>query len=86
MNLVPSKLALASRKKDIDLAQMYSIMACFECGSCAYICQAQIPIVQLVRTGKAAVRNHPPARACDCGILAAVSLPLIAASLIARPP
>jgi electron transport complex protein RnfC len=55
MNLVPSKLALASRKKDIDLAQMYNIMACFECGSCAYICPAQIPIVQLVRTGKAAV-------------------------------
>lgn len=55
MNLVPSKLALASRKKDIDLAQMYNIMACFECGSCAYICPAQIPIVQLVRTGKAVV-------------------------------
>ncbi|WP_373501910.1 electron transport complex subunit RsxC [Desulfococcus sp.] len=55
MNLVPSKLALASRKKDVDLAQMYSIMACFECGSCAYICPAQIPIVQLVRTGKAVV-------------------------------
>ena len=55
MHLVPSKLALASRKKDIDLAQMYNIMACFECGSCAYICPAQIPIVQLVRIGKAVV-------------------------------
>jgi len=55
MNLVPSKLALASRNKDTDLAQRYHIMACFECGSFAYICPAQLPIVQLVRTGKAVV-------------------------------
>ncbi len=55
MNLVPTKLALASRHKDIDLARTYNIMACFECGSCAYICPANIPLVQLVRTGKAVV-------------------------------
>jgi electron transport complex protein RnfC len=55
MNLVPTKLALASRYKDIELAKRYNIMGCFECGSCAYTCPAQIPIVQLVRTGKAVV-------------------------------
>ena len=55
MNLVPTKLALASRHKDIELAKRYNIMACFECGSCAYICPASIPLVQLVRTGKAVV-------------------------------
>ncbi|HSO21237.1 MAG TPA: electron transport complex subunit RsxC, partial [Desulfosarcina sp.] len=55
MNLVPTKLALASRCKDSELAQRYNIMGCFECGSCAYICPANIPIVQLVRTGKAVV-------------------------------
>ncbi len=55
MNLVPSKLALASRKKNVELAEQYNIMGCFECGSCAYICPANIPIVQLVRTGKAEV-------------------------------
>jgi Na+-translocating ferredoxin:NAD+ oxidoreductase subunit C len=55
MNLVPSKLALASRHKDIDLAKQYNIMACFECGSCAYVCPASLPLVQLVRTGKAVV-------------------------------
>lgn len=53
MNLVPTKLALACRNKDLDLAQVYNIMACFECGSCAYTCPANIPIVQLIRTGKA---------------------------------
>ncbi|QTA79608.1 Ion-translocating oxidoreductase complex, subunit C [Desulfonema limicola] len=55
MNLVPTKLALASRHKDIELAERYNIMACFECGSCAYACPASLPIVQLVRTGKAVV-------------------------------
>ena len=53
MNLVPTKLALACRAKDLDLAQKYHIMACFECGSCAYTCPAGLPLVQLVRTGKA---------------------------------
>ena len=55
MNLVPTKIALASRIKDLDLAQAYHIMACFECGSCAFTCPASIPLVQLVRTGKAQV-------------------------------
>jgi electron transport complex protein RnfC len=59
MNLVPTKLALACRAKDLDLAEKYHIMACFECGSCAYTCPAGLPIVQIVRTGKAllAARN-----------------------------
>lgn len=52
MNLVPTKIALASRNRDIELAQHYNIMACFECGSCAYNCPAGIPLVQLIRTGK----------------------------------
>jgi len=52
MNLVPTKIALAARNKDISLAQQYNIMACFECGSCAYTCPASIPLVQLIRTGK----------------------------------
>lgn len=55
MHLVPTKIALASRHKDVDLAQQYNIMACFECGSCAYICPASLPLVQLIRTGKAQV-------------------------------
>ncbi len=53
MNLVPTKIALASRFKDLNLARKYNIMACFECGSCAYICPAGLPLVQNIRTGKA---------------------------------
>jgi len=52
MKLVPTRLALAARHKNLDLIRKYSVMACFECGCCAYICPANIPLVQLVRTGK----------------------------------
>lgn len=55
MNLVPTKIALASRHGDVSLTRRYNIMACFECGSCAYICPASLPLVQLIRTGKAQV-------------------------------
>jgi len=53
MNLVPTKIALASRYQDLSLARRYNMMACFECGSCAYTCPAHIPLVQLIRAGKA---------------------------------
>ncbi len=55
MKLVPTKIAMASRHKDISLSRRYNIMACFECGSCAYTCPAHIPLVQLIRAGKAMV-------------------------------
>jgi electron transport complex protein RnfC len=55
MKLVPTKIALASRHGDLALTRRYNIMACFECGSCAYICPASLPLVQLIRTGKAQV-------------------------------
>jgi electron transport complex protein RnfC len=55
MNLVPTKIALASRHQDIALSRRYNIMACFECGSCAYTCPAHLPLVQLIRAGKARV-------------------------------
>ncbi len=58
MNLVPTKVAMASRFKDLNLARKYNIMACFECGACAYICPAGLPLVQQIRTGKALLANE----------------------------
>lgn len=55
MALVPAKLALAGRKKDIDMAEKYNIMGCLETGCCGYICPANIPLIQLIRVGKAMV-------------------------------
>jgi len=55
LNLVPSKMAMAARNADWDLAKKYQIQACMECGCCAYTCPASIPLVQLVRVGKKGV-------------------------------
>lgn len=52
LNLVPTKIAMASKANDMELAQRYHITACMECGCCAYVCPASIPLVQLIRLGK----------------------------------
>lgn len=52
LGLVPSRIALAARHKDWDLARRYHMSACMECGCCAYVCPAAIPLVQLMRMGK----------------------------------
>lgn len=57
MNLVPTKIALATRANNLDTAQHFHIMSCVECGSCAYTCPASIPLVQLIRTGKVMIRD-----------------------------
>ncbi|MBU0551244.1 electron transport complex subunit RsxC [Myxococcota bacterium] len=53
LNLVPTRLALAARYRAWDVAKRYHLNACIECGSCAFACPAQIPLVQLIRLGKA---------------------------------
>lgn len=55
MHLVPAKLAQAARNRDIDLARKYNIAGCMESGCCGYICPANIPLVQLIRMGKAMI-------------------------------
>ena len=57
MNLIPTKLALASRAQNTDVLQMYHVAACIECGSCAFTCPASLPLVQLIRTGKIQVQK-----------------------------
>jgi len=57
LNLVPTKLALASRANKPEVAARYHINVCMECGCCAYTCPASIPLVQLIRVGKIQVRN-----------------------------
>jgi Na+-translocating ferredoxin:NAD+ oxidoreductase subunit C len=53
LNLVPSRLAMASRHHAWERARGDHIQACMECGCCAYVCPASIPLVQLIRMGKA---------------------------------
>jgi electron transport complex protein RnfC len=53
LKLVPTRLGLASREGIWDIAKKYSITSCMECGCCAYVCPASLPLVQLIRQGKA---------------------------------
>jgi electron transport complex protein RnfC len=52
LNLVPTRLAMAARAGDTELAKRYYLTACMECGCCAYVCPAGLPLVQLIRAGK----------------------------------
>ena len=52
MGLIPTRIALACRSKDWDLARRHHLFSCCECGSCAYVCPAGLPLVQLIRMGK----------------------------------
>jgi len=44
---------MAARHRDWDLTAQYHMAACMECGCCAYICPSAVPLVQLIRMGKA---------------------------------
>jgi electron transport complex protein RnfC len=57
LDLVPTRIALASRVGNAEVMERYQIQACMECGCCAYTCPASIPLVQLIRTGKITLRN-----------------------------
>lgn len=55
LNLVPTKIAMAGRYEDWDMARRYHLKACMECGCCGYVCPASIALVQLIRTAKAKI-------------------------------
>lgn len=52
-HLIPTRLALAVRGGAWDLARRHHIGSCVECGCCAWACPANLPLVQLIRMGKA---------------------------------
>jgi len=55
MNLMPTTIAAYARRDLVEETEEYCAMDCIECGSCSYVCPASIPLVQLIRHGKAAV-------------------------------
>lgn len=56
MFLNPSRLALLARLERIDALKDFHIMDCFECASCSFSCPSNIPLVQMIRVGKAMLR------------------------------
>jgi electron transport complex protein RnfC len=55
MNVMPTSIAAYARRDLVEETEEYCAMDCIECGSCSYVCPASIPLVQLIRHGKAAV-------------------------------
>ncbi len=49
LNLMPTKIAMAVKFRDIDMAMGYDMTACIECGCCSYVCPAGIPLVQYIK-------------------------------------
>jgi electron transport complex protein RnfC len=58
MFLNPSRLALSARFEQVEGLIEHNVMDCFECASCSFSCPSNIPLVQLIRVGKAMVRKH----------------------------
>jgi electron transport complex protein RnfC len=54
--LNPSRFARLAKARMFEEMQEYSVMDCVECGCCTFACPSHIPIVQLIRTGKDAIR------------------------------
>lgn len=52
MNLVPSIIAAAVKAKNLEMADKAGLSDCMKCGSCSYVCPAQIRLVQWIDTGK----------------------------------
>ena len=58
MHLNPSALGILARKGAYDsMAEQYHLFDCFECGCCAYVCPANIPLVQHFRVAKEILRE-----------------------------
>jgi len=56
--LDPATLGALARTADFArMTDEHHLMDCFECGACAFVCPARIPLVQQFRLAKAAVRK-----------------------------
>ena len=58
MGLVPTRIAMAAKKNQVDVLKEYNTMTCMECGCCTVTCPAQRYIVQSIRLGKAILREE----------------------------
>ena len=52
------RLALLARREEPAALLETHVNDCFECASCSFVCPSHIPIVQLIRVGKAMARQH----------------------------
>jgi electron transport complex protein RnfC len=57
MNLLPAELAALARAGAYERMAQLNLRDCFECGCCAYVCPAHIPLTQMFRAAKSALRR-----------------------------
>ena len=57
LHLMPMYIDAYASAGELNKAQKYGAMDCFECGSCAYVCPAKRPLVQAIRLAKKAIRE-----------------------------
>jgi electron transport complex protein RnfC len=55
MGLMPTELYKLIASKNFDKAKEYGVLDCIECGCCAYVCPARIPLVHYLKFGKSEV-------------------------------
>ncbi len=53
--LQPYAMYWASRAKNLDSARDFNLFECMECGCCAYVCPANIPLVHYFRFAKSEI-------------------------------
>ncbi|MEZ5391579.1 MAG: electron transport complex subunit RsxC [Bryobacterales bacterium] len=58
ISLNPSDLGVLAKNQEYQrMAEERHLMDCFECGSCSFVCPSHIPLVQMFRVAKAAIRK-----------------------------
>lgn len=55
VRLLPTSIAACARLERFADAERLRALDCIECGSCSYICPADLPLVQSIRHAKAAI-------------------------------
>jgi len=55
--LNPARLAKLAQARHWEELDDFYVNDCMECGACSWVCPSSIPIVQLIRTGKGALRE-----------------------------
>lgn len=57
MGLMPTNIMRSVKAHDIDGLKQSSVVACMQCGSCAYACPAGRPLVQYLVLAKDMLRE-----------------------------
>ncbi len=57
MFLNPTRLAQLARFEHVEELEANSLLNCFECAACSFVCPSHIPLVQWMRVGKGMLRT-----------------------------